>query len=496
MITNPEVDEHVQQSAFALETLGREISAATKIVTSFLQGEGTIPSSSDQVLAGSCSVPHHAPAKVVNAKRTLFEATTSLQQLLLSPTDFHLHATLDLQRLVSYRWLINFNIPDLVPLEAAVTYASIAASAHVPEDQLMRLARLAMTGGLFHEPTTGHIAHTPLSAGLRTPSPVRDTMLFLTETNLPTATKIVQMTQSQVSATTDTSTTAPTAFQLAHNTTLPFFPYLSTQPQIASRLAAGMRTLSAASESHVSHLLVSYPWSSLPTGTTILDLGGSRGHISISLATQLPHLRFIVQDLPGVIASATTQPLPPAVQGRVTFQAHSFLDPQPAANCEAADVALVRQCLNNWPHRDALRVLRALLPWLEAPIPDGKQRGCTRRVLINNVVVPVPFSTRQRQQQGEEGRGEVEGESESYGHGMRDEAIARVRDVAMLQLMDGAERDLTQWESLLREADPRLRILGVSRPEGSLLSLLDVRLDGKGEEEEREKQEEQGANAV
>lgn len=473
-----------QQCLSALEVLAQKISVAAKTVSSSLQNEAKPPPSGSQVLAGSFAVPKDASEEIINAKRVLYEATSSVQQLLLSPTDFHLHATLDLQRLASYRWLVNFDIPNHVALDESVRYGAVATSANVSEDQLMRIARLAMTGGLFHEPVAGCIAHTPISAGLRSPSPVRDTMLFLTETNLPTATKIVEMTRSQMSPPTkEGSTTAingstaatdrpRTAFQLAHNTPLPFFPYLSTHPQIASRLAAGMRTVSAASESHVSHLLASYPWSSLPRGTTILDLGGSRGHISLALAASHPQLHFIVQDLPSVIANATSQPLAADIQPRVTFHAHDFLQPQPTAHHDAVDIFLIRQCLNNWPHHDALRILRALLPCLE---------GEHKRLLINNVVVPEPFSTRtspeaDTAQSREESR-------EVYGCGMRDEAIARVRDLAMLQLMDGAERDLRQWRVLLSEADPRLEIVRVAKPEGSLLSLLEVKLGASGDGE-------------
>jgi 6-hydroxytryprostatin B O-methyltransferase len=423
-----------------------------------------------EVLAGSYATPHDAPAVISKAKRSLYEATQSIQQLLLSPTDFHLHATLDLQRLAAYRWLLNFDVPDHVPLHEAVSYATVADSARVPEDQLMRFARHAMTGGLFHEPVEGYIAHTPVSAGLRRPAPVRDTMLFLTETNLPTAAKVVEMTESLTASvdTNDRTGTSSvedprTAFQLAHGTSLSFFPYLSKHPQIASRLAAGMRTISAASESHVSHLVTSYPWSQLPKGTTILDMGGSRGHVAVALATQYSQLKFIVQDLPPVIAEASKQILDESVRGRVSFHAHSFLEPQPVEHVNGVDVFLIRQCLNNWPYMDAVRILRAILPSME---------GDHKRLLINNVVVPLPFSSCPTQQT-QTGRNPV------YGEGMRDEAIARVRDLAMLQLMNGAERDLRQWRSLLREADPRLEIVQVTKPEGSLLSLLEVKLKPK-----------------
>ncbi|ETN43466.1 uncharacterized protein HMPREF1541_02625 [Cyphellophora europaea CBS 101466] len=114
----------------------------------------------------------------------------------MSPTDFHLQATLDLQRLASCQWPLNFCISDHVPLEGSISYDEVAKLADVPESQLMRLARLAMASGLFHEPIAGQIAHTPVSAGLISNSPLYDNMLFLTEANLPIASKIVEVTRA------------------------------------------------------------------------------------------------------------------------------------------------------------------------------------------------------------------------------------------------------------------------------------------------------------
>lgn len=62
-------------------------------------------------------------------------------------------------------------------------------------------------------------------------------------------------------------------------------------------------------------LLSNYPWT---THTKIVDVGGSHGSISISLAERFPNLSCIVQDLPATVAEGEAR-LPEHLRGRVTF---------------------------------------------------------------------------------------------------------------------------------------------------------------------------------
>lgn len=44
-----------------------------------------------------------------------------------------------------------------------------------------------------------------------------------------------------------------------------------------------------------------YPWQSLPSGTTICDVGGGNGHAMLNLLKAFPHLRAVVQDLKAAV---------------------------------------------------------------------------------------------------------------------------------------------------------------------------------------------------
>ena len=50
--------------------------------------------------------------------------------------------------------------------------------------------------------------------------------------------------------------------------------------------------------------LVGFEWAQLPAKSVIVDVGGGIGTVTMDLAVQHGRLRYVVQDLPGVIAQA------------------------------------------------------------------------------------------------------------------------------------------------------------------------------------------------
>lgn len=122
-------------------------------------------------------------------------------------------------------------------------------------------------------------------------------------------------------------------------------------------------------------LVDNYPWSSLGA-STVVDLGGSNGSVSIAIAQAHPALKFVVQDRADVIEAAKQSKLPEDVAGRVDLMAHDFFTEQPIE----ADVYLFRYIFHNWPDAYAVKILRQLLPVLKP--------GAT--VLVNDHLLPEP----------------------------------------------------------------------------------------------------------
>jgi hypothetical protein len=113
------------------------------------------------------------------------------------------------------------------------------------------------------------------------------------------------------------------------------------------------------------------------------------------------------------------------VSGRVTFQRHNFFDPQPVHDATAF---LLRQCLHNYNDLDAIKITRAIVPALEKCAPGTP-------LLLNEVILP---------------------ESGSTAHHI--EHHLRQVDVTMMVVLGAKQRSRSEFERLLKQADPRYEV--------------------------------------
>ncbi|KAG6915443.1 hypothetical protein DXG01_011473 [Tephrocybe rancida] len=119
-------------------------------------------------------------------------------------------------------------------------------------------------------------------------------------------------------------------------------------------------------------------WKVLSEGSIVVDVGGGIGTSSVAIARKNEHLKFVVQDLPGICAEGTdywSKQYPEIIDtGRLAFMPHDFFTPQPVAN---ASVFILKQILHNWADPYSAKILRALRA---AAMPE------TKLVLIDNIV--------------------------------------------------------------------------------------------------------------
>jgi hypothetical protein len=93
----------------------------------------------------------------------------------------------------------------------------------------------------------------------------------------------------------------------------------------------------------------------------MLKVGGSKGQVSTMLARHFKNLQFIVQDMANAVAEGESE-LSPDLKTRITFMTHDFFQPQPI---KAASVYLLRWILHDWPDKDCVKILKALVPALK-----------------------------------------------------------------------------------------------------------------------------------
>ncbi|KAI1373456.1 S-adenosyl-L-methionine-dependent methyltransferase [Hypoxylon crocopeplum] len=409
-------------AARSLEQLSSTIAQNVATISRSLQDQGT-PSPTIQDIDGPNlkNVNEAAAAELANAAHEL-QALAQGPGQQLSLLAFACHDV------SSVGTLLEFNIPGLVPLDAPISLGELAVKSGLLEDKLARIIRYATTNFIFYEPSPGHVAHTAVSAMLaREPQFATFLRLVLVDlapiaVALPHA--LLKWPQSE----------APThsGVNAAFRTEEPFFKWLSRDAGRQARFDEGMAGFSSAGtvagDRPQTVDVAAYPWGKvLPPDGHVVDVGGGSGHVSRALAESFPSFRITVQDRAEVIEAAR-QDASGKRGGNVSYQVHSFFEPQPLIG---ADVYFLRQIMHDWPRREAVSILRALVPALK---PGA-------RVLVSEYVVPPPEDL------GGPGR-------------FLETKLVREMDLQMMAIFNSKERTKDEFAALFSEADPRLRFCG------------------------------------
>lgn len=155
------------------------------------------------------------------------------------------------------------------------------------------------------------------------------------------------------------------------------YTLLDRSPERVARFANAMKMFAGLLQYSASHLAQNYDWGSLGPHIDVLDVGGAKGHVAVTLARQFDNLIITVQDMEKVITGADSE-IPEGLRGRVRFMSHDLLSPQPADI--KVNVVLLRWVLHNWSDPYAIRILREQTPTL---MPGA-------RILIQDVILPEP----------------------------------------------------------------------------------------------------------
>jgi hypothetical protein len=264
--------------------------------------------------------------------------------------------------------IYRFNVAYFVPDESDISFADLASQCGLLENDLKRIIRYAAVHHrVFQESKPGFVAHTAASKLLRENEKIGDIMGLTFAECWPAHSRAVDAMAER------SEEPNVTGYALANGTDLNMFEYLNANPERAKRFAGAM---SSTSKGSLDALAGYFDWAGLPKNGTVVDVGGSRGHVSAHLAERFPHLKFKVQDMPEVVKGAE-EVIPSNVAGRVSFMSHDMFTEQPVRN---ADVYLLRFVLHDWPDKYCVKVLKELVPALK--------RGA--KVVIQDHLLPEP----------------------------------------------------------------------------------------------------------
>jgi hypothetical protein len=338
---------------------------------------------------------------------------------------------------LSLHFIYTYRIASLVPLHGSISFSTLSQETGLSELNIRRLLHHAMTNRIFHEPVPGFVAHTSHSRVLAIPQ-MNDWVGFCVEDMWPAAAQTIPALKEYPQADDPTKCGFCKADGVMGKQNL--FQTLGRDEKRARRFSGAMKSLLGEEGYELHYLIDGYDWASLDArGATIVDVGGSRGYVSIELAKRFPNLKFVVQDLQGTIESAPK--LEGEMKDRVKFMAQNFFEEQ---QVKGADVYILRWIMHNYSDNYASRILQKLIPALK----NGA------RILVNDYCLP------------EDGK-EI---------GLGEERTLRTMDLVMLTLLNAQERTEADFRTLFEVVDGSFRFLGAEK--AGKMSILEAVWEG------------------
>ncbi|KAL7931591.1 S-adenosyl-L-methionine-dependent methyltransferase [Trichoderma chlorosporum] len=414
-----------------LTVLSKEIEEKTRILTDSLRARGLgAPSYEadglpDFPLAGLND-------EAIKAREDIVALTKELHDLVLGPRECLKTMAWDAISYIPLQAICEFKIAQAVPLTGSISYEDLSVEVQrlsgttVISSDLRRLLRLAIANDIFHEPKIGSVAHNRASLLLLDDAALANWVSFFTMDMLaPVANTVAAMRKWPGSQEAN-----QTAVNITFGHEDSFFDHLQADEARAKRYAIMLQSHGSREGYDISHSVSGYPWARLGA-STVVDMGGSEGIVSIAVAEKFPQLRFIVQDLAGMRTPEATDKIPKHLASRVTLTTHDFFQPQ----TESADAYLFRHIFHAFSDKYAIDILRALVPALR---PGA-------RIIINDIVLPAPGLLSR----------------------MEEKSI-RTMDVLMKTVCNSREREVDDWRSLFEQADKRFRWQGAWKSSGKL----------------------------
>ncbi|KAI9709674.1 MAG: hypothetical protein M1828_002373 [Chrysothrix sp. TS-e1954] len=373
-----------------------------------------------------------------DTKAALVEAATSLQTLVMGPMAFHRGLFGMHYDLAALQVLLEFRVLEHIPTEGrGIELQKLAKEVQMDADKLGRTLRLMGTQRYVEEPEPGLFRHTVLSEVI-----LRDDLL-----RAQGGMQLVDMHKASVEISDylrekphcSTSNESPFKFKWGR----PLYEYYDAHPKEGARFAKAMQGIQRFDRPAV--LLAQWIRETGLTHGKMIDVGGGNGHVCLNLAEQFKDWHFIVQDLHSVMFDQVTQKHAPEISSRINFEQHDFFTPQTVRS--DIDAYVLRQCLHNWSDVDSILILRSFIPTLRAN-PHAA-------LLINETIVPA--------------RGEIP---------LHEERQMRQIDVAMFVSSNAKQRTEVEWRSLVKDADPELRVARILRDQGTM-TVLEVRFGGE-----------------
>ncbi|XP_006460606.1 hypothetical protein AGABI2DRAFT_117546 [Agaricus bisporus var. bisporus H97] len=252
-------------------------------------------------------------------------------------------------------------IPDILQeSRSGVHVSELEKRTGVDAGKLGRVLRLLAAKHVFQEVSADTFTNNRLSSHLVSSNPLSSFGLHVTDECFKAASSFSDILNDP--ALTASISPADTAFSKHFDVNGNLFDYYAgsstEQLKRASRFGLGMIGWGDAIEANA--VIHDFPWGQLPKGTSVCDVGGGVGNISIQLAKSYPSLHLVLQDLPHQLkfAEEETWPelCPEAIsEHRIEFIPLDFFQESPKRSC---DIYYLKNILHDWNDVYCITVLK------------------------------------------------------------------------------------------------------------------------------------------
>ncbi|KAL7793744.1 O-methyltransferase domain-containing protein [Trichoderma ceciliae] len=432
----------------------RVVNLSTTLTAALQESNSPLPSFSQDAPESLSPAP-----EVQGPRLQLIETLMKMLHLATGPSEFMIQQCLfpNVDGL-TVDFLNRFGIWHLVPLDGSASYTEIAAAIHLPKQTVRRFLKQAFSMFLFREenPGSDRIVHSAASAYVARDAARSAFIGHCMEDVRPAAAVGVDALQKfyiGLEEHSEEQEHCPTylASDKGKVRGMSYWEFADTYEEPgkprgyrAERFALAMKALSQTQLT--AQVLEAFDWESLE-GATVVDVGGSTGHISALLAKAHPRLKMIVQDLPDIEVTFNEVIASSELRSRISFHAHDFFQPQTLS----ADAYLFKSIFHDWSDKYVVQILRNLLPVLKSGV---------HIIIFDNIIPPdydesgkpiVPLPTRR---------------------------ILGAIDLQMFVNHNSKERNASDWAEVIKRADDRFELNGFHTVIGSPMGIVHVVFKG------------------
>ncbi|EEA28353.1 hypothetical protein EYB25_000711 [Talaromyces marneffei] len=227
-----------------------------------------------------------ADTEINQAKATIFANAEAIKTLVQVPTDFLQKLASQVEVLSCLYWLAEYQILACIPPDQDISIKDLAELTEVPREQLYRIICMTATSGFLRVISCEMVAHTPLSVQFMASQSLLDAVVFMAETVAPTALHMPSAARDRP---------RDSAYNLAKNDSSTFSLAYQTQRKLGRQWAAYLQYAAGLHQGdEVVSVLSQLNWSNLGDAC-IVEVGAVSTTIAQYLVKQYPKLRLVVQ---------------------------------------------------------------------------------------------------------------------------------------------------------------------------------------------------------